>query len=89
MNDHTMAQAVRRRDDGLRGVSNLTAALAALSIVGTGAVAYAAANHSPATTATTGTGTAVDTRTTSATTSGTTTAPAATTGAPVAATHGS
>jgi hypothetical protein len=88
MSEFDMAQAVRRRDDGMRGVSNLTAALAALSVVGTGAVVYAAANHTAATTATT-----VQSGTTSGTTSstGTTTTavPGGATGAPVATSHAS
>jgi hypothetical protein len=88
MNNRDTALAARR-DNGLRGVSNLTVALAALSVVGTGAVVYAAANHTAATTApTVQTGTSSGTSGTTSTT-GTTTVPTITTGAPVAATHGS
>jgi hypothetical protein len=86
MRDDDMAQVVRRRDDGLRGVSNLTAALAALSIVGTGAVVYSAAHHATATTSPT---TTVQSGTTATTNGGTTAAPSAATGTPVVASHGS
>ena len=85
MSDYDKAQAARRRDDGLRGVSNLTAAIAALSIVGTGGVVYAVASHAPTTTP----ASTVQSGTTSTATTGTTTAPGTATGAPVAASHGS
>lgn len=43
------AGAIRRRDDGMRRLSSLTAALAMTSVVGTGAVVYAVAQHSSGT----------------------------------------
>lgn len=43
------AGAIRRRDEGIRRLSSLTAALAMTSVVGSGVVVYAVAQHSSGT----------------------------------------